>query len=607
MRSWTLTRYNDIFGCRLGVVLHSEFLPVKRFWVRLPFMSHINKEIRQRLIRSFIGRNDTPRLDIACIGQSDANSNCFITFEYRFLCRGAAPPAALSIADGVIYQRIATRTTINRFHQGVLVAQIVILRVRLDYRDFLKFVGHHFESFDGRLCARAIAPYLHSTTSACHHQDVCHWFAGMFKRILPDLDPNPLFLPLFVQFYRQQVDKLTPLDHIEMSHEFLDTWLDESKYNLTQKKAFHNSLQAYLDDPKSSHDLYACNSFIKREMYEEPKYARIINSRSDTFKAITAPYVKLIENQIYDNHFIKHHRPEWTVQRMIEINRTYGQVIETDYSSFEGSFTHPLLMETERYLFAHMLKNNPAVAHVVDRAYRQPNVMIHSSGCAIRTLGTRMSGEMWTSMGNGFMNKVLVEFLYKAADTTGDYLVEGDDGFVASLKPLPWHLLSLLGFRLKSEYHDNINDLSFCGIGINADGKVTGDVMRQLRNFGFTMDDVLVKNSTGKRYRKRLAMMRRAKALSAAATFKGAPLLHVIVSDILKKTTGVKPTKDCFDWWEVDTFGDSIYDGKVEPPSQADRILFGDKTGIYPELQIAIEEEMISLLKDRDVFELGGL
>lgn len=468
----------------------------------------------------------------------------------------------------------------------------------LNLEDVLALVGKHDHSHERAHVALPIAPYTIDYLYGVTPDSTLHWYLGCLKRIVVNHPVNQLVMGDFAAFYRRQVEKMDPIPHIDPSHELLDEkWLNGSKYTRAEKKNFHRDLDRYLSNGCLSAGAYACKSFIKRELYDEPKYARIINSRSDIFKAVTAPYVKFIEDQVYDEHFIKHHLPSWTVERMKEIHAKYGQITETDYSSFEGSFTEQALIQCEKHLFKHMLQNNPQIWKIVKQSFNCENKLMHSSGVTLFTRGTRMSGEMWTSLGNGFMNKMLMEFTMHVNETTGDYLVEGDDGFIATTKKMDWGVVQALGFSLKSEFVNDINDMSFCGIAINSEGKPTGDIMKQLKRFGYTNDSYMLKHEILKtrKYHKREKMLVRAKALSAAATFKGAPILWKICQLCLDATNGVTPTRDCFDWWEWDTFGPSLYDGCVEEPTESDRLLFYDKSGVSPGKQRQIESEITRL------------
>jgi len=78
--------------------------------------------------------------------------------------------------------------------------------------------------------------------------------------------------------------------------------------------------------------------------------------------------------------------------------------------------------------------------------------------------GLRMSGEMWTSLGNGFSNFIMFYFEASERGITIKGLVEGDDGVFSSVeKFIDNEVIESFGFRIKIEYRTKINDTCFCG------------------------------------------------------------------------------------------------------------------------------------------------
>lgn len=344
---------------------------------------------------------------------------------------------------------------------------------------------------------------------------------------------------------------------------------------------------------------YHCNSFIKRELYDEPKYARIINSRSDKFKAVTAPYCKMIESQVYNEHFIKHKLPSEVVGRLKEILDSYREVRETDYSSFESSFTPEIVEACENQLFRHMLSNNPEISHIFTHCYEfyddgvkhYNRNWLHFGGCSAGVIGTRMSGEMWTSLGNGFTNMMLMEFLAYKASAVIDYMVEGDDGFVGSNVPLPWHLVGDLGFKLKIEPVHSINECSFCGIAVMGD-VVIGTLTRSLNGYGWTQDPRCIVDWSNSRISGWWLSMLRAKAMSFNVLHNSTPILYKIISRDLALTAGCQVLRKHIDnWWWWENFGvsDKI---PVEPSADLRQITYEMNPNLTPSNQVQIEQEV---------------
>lgn len=84
----------------------------------------------------------------------------------------------------------------------------------------------------------------------------------------------------------------------------------------------------------------------------------------------------------------------------------------------------------------------------------------------ILTSGTRMSGDMWTSLCNGFSNYVNVAFtMHEAGIRDYSVLCEGDDGIIACNVPnaITSEQFEDLGFKIKIVPHDSIFSTAFCG------------------------------------------------------------------------------------------------------------------------------------------------
>lgn len=422
---------------------------------------------------------------------------------------------------------------------------------------FCRLIELYSWNSDDEIIAKRILPsinfepfneLLHGTSLT----NPAHYMLGCFKRILPDYPVDKQLYEEFKEFYLQNVRKLEPIKALEfLGHEELDQyWLEGSKYTEKQRKHFHDLVDIYREGDVSK-DIYACQSFIKRELYEEEKFARIINSRSDFFKVITAPCVKLIEEEVYvnklSNHFIKHHQPEWITSRIKSIFDAHGEVCETDYSSFESSFGVQML-ELERMFFDHMLQNNPEVKEIVDNCYSRENKLISSNGINVTVKGTRMSGEMWTSLGNGFMNYNLVSFVSYKNNAISDFIVEGDDCLVGYDKEVDYSYVNDLGFRLKLEHGNSINDLSFCGYKVRYDGKPLVDIERSFRGLAYSRrQEILEAKETRKfKFKNYIACL----ALSYYFRCQYTPFLNTILYKIIKD--GNSDLEDCrqyLDWW----------------------------------------------------------
>lgn len=372
--------------------------------------------------------------------------------------------------------------------------------------------------------------------------------AGFCKRVCHKVDYDPEEMKKFRSFVTSFIHRnYEPLPYIELSHENLDKyWLEGAKYNQARKTKFHEALERFLQG-EIDRNFYRCSAFIKKEPYAEVKYPRVINSRSDQFKAVVAPLVHMMEEQVCVNkHTIKHKEKHQFTERMCEIQEEYGQVYETDYSSFEGSFSKEFMMSCEYQLMMYMFARNPRIRNIIKHVYTHPNVCTWWNGC-VKLEGSRMSGEMWTSSMNGFSNRMLFEYTCKENGKAQgypidyDFIVEGDDGLLAASRALDLSYVTKLGFKLKIQKAESINELSFCGINV-CDGCYVPDVTRTLQNITWSLDPA---SFSSKRRRKEMI---HARGLSLMVESSGIPILQEMALKLLTLTEGKFNYHD-IDWW----------------------------------------------------------
>jgi len=100
-----------------------------------------------------------------------------------------------------------------------------------------------------------------------------------------------------------------PLLRVENDLKFFMDWIRNNKnYDQNRKTQLCLALskccmEGKILDVKD----FDCKSFVKREFYEMEKMVRLINSRSDKFKVLVAPFISAIETQLYKlKYFVKH-------------------------------------------------------------------------------------------------------------------------------------------------------------------------------------------------------------------------------------------------------------------------------------------------------------
>jgi len=284
---------------------------------------------------------------------------------------------------------------------------------------------------------------------------------GSWKRCFHAPPPcDPQLLNQFSQFVLQWCEnKLKPLE--ATTDISLETMLDDSGYPESRKVELRDAWKpvSELLALPANHKSKRVDQFVKDEFYELYKHFRMINARCDTFKASVGPVFKVIEHEIFRNPaFIKKvpvtDRPEYICKR---IKMEGGLYMETDYSSFESLFTPQLMRSCEMVMYKYMsseLEGGTEWYSLIEQTLTGTN-HIRNKYFKAWVDGKRMSGEMNTSLGNGFSNLMIMKFVLKKQNIKGKGIVEGDDGlFVVSKRPNMKMFLDM-GLELKFDFMES--------------------------------------------------------------------------------------------------------------------------------------------------------
>lgn len=380
------------------------------------------------------------------------------------------------------------------------------------------------------------------------------WVRGFLKRMAPKTSVDLVALGLLKKEVHRYIEErdFQPLPHIEITHENLDKlWLDGSKYTRRQKQRYHAVLDEYLQHGMPPH-LYDVGSFIKKEFYPEHKESRTISGPTNIIKCLTALAIKPIEEIVYNEHYIKHHtRPE-IINMVNRIRDNYPILYETDYTSFEGTISAPIMDAVELEIFGRFLRTNNSdlydIIRAVDLYYTKYEF---TKDTYAMMSGSRKSGCLWTSLGNGLTNEILMRLLSSVNRADIDYLVEGDDGLIGTKQVLDFSVLKQLGFKIKEAPCVDINELSFCGMIFSSRDTLTCKLEDTLNGFGWTFDaDYKNHHST----LRRLGLLK-AKALSYYYMYPRTPIISELAQWIINGTSDIKVSQNMYDWWEWDVFG----------------------------------------------------
>lgn len=340
---------------------------------------------------------------------------------------------------------------------------------------------------------------------------------------------------------------LTPLAHdTDVS---VETWLEKANYTKSKKrellKLYHETIMKGVNLDDAKHHRLKC--FIKNEPYASYKNPRGIFARSDEFKLIVGPIFKAIENCVFDNeYFIKKvpvdERPLYLRSRFGNLNGVTDRDLEsllrilvTDYTSFESSFQVELMNSLEFEMYEYMTSLLPEGSEFmrIIRKFLGGENSCYFRNFMVQLLGCRMSGEMNTSLGNGFSNLMVFLFAMEEHACSGfDAVFEGDDSLATYKGPKissEWY--AKLGFTIKMKYIEECNTASFCGQVFDYETlTVIADPTKVILNLAWC--DTRYMNSSVKT----VMGLLRSKALSIFHQYPGCPILQAVASAYLRLT-----------------------------------------------------------------------
>ncbi len=419
--------------------------------------------------------------------------------------------------------------------------------------------------------------------------------AGTLKRFLmKPPDPDAEKLEGLRQFVRTWVrENLTPLS--SDSDCTIETWLSKTSYPAWRKEQLLRKYRSLLDRRDKKH--FLVKSFVKDECYPEYKHPRAINSRTDEFKTMVGPVFKLIEKELFAlDWFIKKvpvkDRPDFIRDRL-----GHGlQFFASDYTAYESHFTRRVMEAIERELYDYMTVNLPdreEFLFFVDEVIMGMNTCVFKF-FSVDVEATRMSGEMNTSLGNGFSNLMLMLYVCHLKNVTGVAgVVEGDDGLFTGEGELPTaDDFKQMGFTIKCEVHDSLSDASFCGLVFDpTDRVIVTNPLEECATFGWTSAQYSHSSQ-----RRKMELLR-CKAISLAYQYGGCPILTSLAKYGLRVTQGYRAKLGNVSEWERDQFLEAKMHAKgaIRDVPMNTRFLVERLYGVSVEHQLIIERYLDSL------------
>jgi hypothetical protein len=369
--------------------------------------------------------------------------------------------------------------------------------------------------------------------------------AGIRKRCLGKTPiPKRKLLRAFKKFVKKWLrNNLVPFEpDLDLS---IETWLKSTHYPLWRKEELRKEFERTNNIISSSDK--KIGGFLKDETYPEYKVPRGIYARKDACKLLVGPIFKHIEKTIFDlPYFIKHipktQRAQYIYDHLYSTDATY---FATDFTSFEGCFTAEFINNCEYLLYEYMCQNLPCWTEYFKDFLK--NVIMGNNVLEFKFFtfivkATRMSGEMNTSLGNGFSNFMMCSFIADqchCGNMRGVF--EGDDGLftLSDSSKFDSTIYNDLGFIIKIEEHLDLNTASFCGNVFDIDDKIIiTNPIDALVSFG---------HSTKQYSRSKVSKLKglaRAKAMSLLYEYSGAPLLQSYALFVLRNTQGYRAIFD---------------------------------------------------------------
>lgn len=334
--------------------------------------------------------------------------------------------------------------------------------------------------------------------------------------------------------------------------------------------------------------------------YPVPKYPRIINARKDAFKTRTGPIFKRIEQELFKlKWFAKYIPVDQRARYICNIIRQVGaRIIVTDYTSWEALLLPAVMFQCELRLYKYMtqLLQDQEWYEIVEAVFTGTNKIKFKKFWAT-IVGTRMSGEMCTSLGNSFTNLMVTLFVCHKLRIVGVRgLTEGDDGIFSMFDRIPDSThFARLGFIVKMVEVDNISEASFCGIiSDECDLINVKDPIEALLDFGWAHQQY-----SGAKQRKLLRILR-TKAFSLLYQYAGCPILDALARYGLRITDGLKFKLPAdMTNYEKDRFMSMWRKYKLDLPNKKTpwrtRLLVERKFGVFVADQIEIENYLNGL------------
>nr|WIL00372.1 MAG: RNA-dependent RNA polymerase [Lake Sinai virus 2] len=419
-------------------------------------------------------------------------------------------------------------------------------------------------------------PHL-SSRHCCPYYDLCNKY----------LQLSPL-QKLAGVFYLVALDRdlkdTTPLT--------LDSWV--SRYPLARQRELRLAYEKLHGSMLVQTAHTKVRNFIKVEPMAKCSDPRNISPRSDATLSTLGPYFSAIEHNAAGLPFLI--KGCDIPSRAVKMSSLLGwpHYYEIDYSRFDLSISAEVISQYEH---AWVSLVYPPLIH--PRFWQTLVATLVTSGFSEYGItyslpGSRCSGDPHTSVGNGLLNAFLTWLVTYDKDAT--FFCEGDDGIIGCSTPMGGEIEIIpdLGFMLKIDHYEHVDDCSFCGMYLLDDRgllRMYSDPVRTLSKIHVCCADGLPNNLIV------------AKALSLLNLNPCTPVVTAFCRHILRVVRSVllnprnrnklsAAVKRVAPWAVYFPFS---YEPFHSEPTPAMRAAFSARTGISPALQISYEQYLLNL------------
>lgn len=352
---------------------------------------------------------------------------------------------------------------------------------------------------------------------------------GLRKRVCRDLPP--ITAEELVEYKRFVLNwckaNLKPVEIMSF-----EDWLKSTAYNQKRKDELAREWEKMRGQAPTKRQCRRIDSFVKLEAYEELKEARWINSRSDAFKVYCGPAFKSIEQEVYKNPWFIKHTPVPQRPKLIAALRKAGyRYYENDYKAYESHFTKTVMEACECVMIRYMLQRYSVLSDRICEVLTGENKLHTRVGVSVLVEARRMSGEICTSLDNGFCNLMNVLYIVHKKGGVAEGFVEGDDGLFATTVELTAKDFFDLGFTVEINELNDPTDGHFCGMTVTDEGEVIKSHVKVFETFSWSQKY----HQCGHKLQMRLL---RAKALSLAYECPNCPILGALAQAALEHTRG---------------------------------------------------------------------